>query len=194
MPGEVQWYLPLVMWVGEESGRVHKEVQKINLHLPCILDTVSSKGKSTEKTKLYCFHTAFHRSKGRHLYTLDGAPTHLHAALCVALALLLYFMYISPPNTTLMVSRVVLGIGYWVLVKGDKVHINTAFRDNLTKFFADWLGDKVEYVGPKEKLPPPHATTWLGELWTVGKTSRMIHVATATAVFSCWTEIFRVAR
>ena len=58
MLGQVKRYLPPV-WVGEEKGKVHQEVQKINVSLPCILNTVSTKGKSTEKTMLYCFHNTF---------------------------------------------------------------------------------------------------------------------------------------
>ena len=99
-PTEDQRYPPLVIWVGEEKGKVRREVQKINASLPRILSTVSAKGKSTEKTMLYCFQNTFRKIDARHLYTLDGAPLHMHASLCIALALLLYFMYISPPNTT----------------------------------------------------------------------------------------------
>ena len=37
----------------------------------------------------------FWKIDARHLYTLDGALAHMHASLCIVLALLLYFMYIS---------------------------------------------------------------------------------------------------
>ena len=84
MLGQVKQYPPLVIWVGEEKGKVHREVQKINASLPRILNTVSAKGKSTEKTMLYCFQNTFRKTDARHLYTLDGALPHMHASLCIA--------------------------------------------------------------------------------------------------------------
>ena len=35
------------------------------------------------------------------------------------------------------------------------MHIHKAFCDNLTEFFTEWLGDKVEHLGPNEKVLTP---------------------------------------
>ena len=80
MLGQVKWCPPLVIWVGEGKGKVHREVQKINASLPRILNTVSTKEKSTEKTMLYCFENTFRKTNARHLYTFDGAPWHMHTS------------------------------------------------------------------------------------------------------------------
>ena len=50
--GQVKRYPFLVIWVGEEKGKVHRVVRKINASLPRILNTVSARQKSTEKTML----------------------------------------------------------------------------------------------------------------------------------------------
>ena len=80
----------------------------------------------------------------------------MHASLCIALALLLYFMYISPPNTTPWCQGC------------DKAHINKAFGDFLTEFFTEWLGDKVENLGANEKVPTPdrhEMAKWIRDSW-----------------------------
>ena len=139
-----------------EKGKVHQEVQKINASVPRILNTVSTKGKSTEKEMLYFFPTTFRKTDARHFYTLDGAPPHMHASSCIALALLLFFMYISPPNTTPWCQGC------------DKAHINKAFGNFLTEFFTQWLCDKVDNLRANEKVPMPdrhEMAKWTRDSW-----------------------------
>ena len=154
--GEVKRYPPLVVWVGEARGRVDKEVQKINLQLPRILNTVSNKGKSTEKTMLYCFQNTFRKTKARHLYTLDGAPAHMHAA----------FVWHWPSSFTLCTlahptpPRGAKGATRCISIKlSEKIY---------QSFLQSGLGTRWNNWDQMRRPPPPRATKWHIGSGTVG--------------------------
>ena len=138
-----------------------------------VLNTVAAKGKSTERTMRYMVQNMFRKGEEKHLYTLGGAPAHMHASVCLALTLLLFFMYISPPNCTPYCQGC------------DKVHINKAFGTFLEDFFTEWLGTALEGSGPRAKAPTPtrhQMATWIRDSWEK-ITDEALKSATVAAYF-----------
>ena len=64
--------------------------------------TVSKSAKSTERTMVFGIKegTRGLLEEASYLYTVDGAPCHMHTCICALLLSLMLYMYVSPPNTT----------------------------------------------------------------------------------------------
>ena len=73
--------------MGEYKGRVHNECIRINRSVPRVVCTVSKSAKSSERTMLFSIKegTRGLLEEASYLCTVDGAPCHMHAAICALL-------------------------------------------------------------------------------------------------------------
>ena len=62
--------------------------------------TVSKSAKSTKRTMLFGIKegTRGPLKEASYLYTVDGAPCHMHACICALLLSFMLYMYVNPPH------------------------------------------------------------------------------------------------
>ena len=91
-----------------------------------------------------------------YLYTVDGAPCHMHACICALLLSFMLYMYVSPPNTTPYSQGC------------DKVQINQSFGRDIEEQFCAWLLPILEKLSDKDPVPSPERrlmVTWIRDAW-----------------------------
>lgn len=157
--GKVHRPKTAIVWKGKDGGRVHKQVQsfaKKGFGHP-VVNTVAPRGKTTEKSMVVILRetlTPFNFPKGKCLYVVDGAPSHIHAQICHTLRNLGWGMYISPPNSTPYAQAC------------DKTQINGKFKKEVEEKYAEWLLATVEGMDTKKAIPSPDRhviAKWVGE-------------------------------
>ena len=91
---------PTIVWKGKPNGRVHQEVQKNRVAR--VAQTVQVNAKTDERTMLYIVKNALPQlpAKDKGLYPVDGAPSHMHASVPLAMKKHRYQEYTSPPGVT----------------------------------------------------------------------------------------------
>ena len=101
--------------------------------------TVSKSAKSTERTMFFGIQegTRGLQEEASYLYIVDGAPCHMHACICELLLSFMFYMYVSPPNTTPYSQGC------------DKVQINQSFGRDVEEQFCEWLLPILEKLSDK---------------------------------------------
>jgi len=154
-------FRPTIIFNGQPGGKVAKEAKNIMQKLPRSVCTASKKGKMDEKSFLFTIKEST-RGLLPHgdscLYTIDGAPCHMHSSACSLLRSLSLQMYVSAPNTTPYSQGC------------DKVQINQAFGKSVQEFFTAWLCDILENLEDNKAVPAPPrflVSTWVRDSWEI---------------------------
>ena len=96
-------------------------------------------------------------AKDKGLYPVDGAPSHMHASVPLAMKKQRYQEYISPP-----------GVTPWAQAC-DKTEINKNFGQDMEHRYTDWVGEELER-DPDDRKPVPAPprdlfAQWVRDAW-----------------------------
>ena len=140
-------HFPLsIAFKAEVEGKVAKQCKNVMQYLPHRVSLASGRGKNDERSMLYIMkestHSLYAGHLGDSLYTIDGAPCHMHTSVCSLLCTRCMYMYVSAPNST------PYGQGC------DEAQSHQAFGKTIQEFYTTWLADVLENLEDNQAVPP----------------------------------------
>ena len=144
--GKVVRFKPVCLHPGSVTGKIQRELDACRRRgaFSRVEHTVTRKGKTDEASMCFIIKQTFRPEVAngqRCLYTVDGAPSHLHPSVCKELRKRNASLYVSPPACTPYTQAF------------DKKEVNTAFGTTLEDKYAEFVDKEV--IGRKRRGPVP---------------------------------------
>ena len=105
--GDILRCKPVLLHKGKRGGKIDNDLHCLRRRgaFSKVAHTVTPKGKTDEASMLFIIQATFCPDIGKDekcLYTVDGAPSHMHPSISAALQKRGAPLYISPPSCTQM--------------------------------------------------------------------------------------------